>query len=79
MVFMAAKIGTYEEPAHKKLEAAPPSGWHKGPRWYGTRPQVWRPLAPILEATTVDEQRDALARAVSVGREWVERAGIEPA
>ena len=72
---MAAEIGgENEQAAHAKLEAAPPVGWYIGPRWYSKRPQAWRPLAPILEATSVDEQRDALAREVSVGRGWLERA-----
>jgi hypothetical protein len=74
-IFMAAEIGGEDAQAmHARLEAAPPSGWYVGPRWYGKRPQVWRPLAPILDTTTVDEQRDALASTFSVGREWVERA-----
>lgn len=58
---MAAEIGGEDAQAvHAKLEAAPPVGWYKSPPWYGKRPQVWRPLAPILEATSVDEQRHAL-------------------
>jgi hypothetical protein len=74
-IFIAAEIGGEDEQAtYTMLEASPPSGWYIGPRWYGTRPQAWRPLAPILDATSVDEQRKALARTVSVGREWVERA-----
>ena len=41
---------------------------------YAERPQVWRALTPILQASTYDEQRAALATAVSFGRGWVEAA-----
>ena len=72
---MAAEIwGEDRQAARKKLNANPPSGWYPGPPWYGQRPAVWRPLAPILKASTFDEQREALAREVSVGRDWVEAA-----
>ncbi len=74
-VFMAAKVeGEGQQSAYQKLNADTPSGWYPCPPWYGERPQVWRPLAPILEALTFDEQREALARAVSVGRAWVDAA-----
>jgi hypothetical protein len=72
---MAAKVfGEDQQAVYKKLNANPPSGWYPGPPWYGERPQVWRPLAPILNASTFDEQREALAREVSAGRDWIEAA-----
>jgi hypothetical protein len=76
IIWMAAQIERKDkQAAYARLEETSPSGWYNtGKRWYGERPSVWRPLAPILDATSVDEQREALARAVSVGCGWLERA-----
>jgi hypothetical protein len=76
IVWMAAKVfGEGQQEAHKKLNADPPSGWYPEPTWWRERPYVWCPLPPILdEASTFDEQREALAAAVAVGRGWVESA-----
>ncbi len=73
LVWMAAKIDGRENQAdvYKTLESHPPDGWQTGRRWYGERPNVWRPLAPVLTGATFDEQREAFARAVSVGRTWI--------
>ena len=77
IVWMAAKIEDGgQEDHHAKLEERPPAEWFTGRRWY-ERPSVWRPLTPVLRAPTFDEQREALARAVSVGRDWVKKAIAE--
>jgi hypothetical protein len=75
IVFMAAKYETEaKQVTYAKLDGDTPDGWYKDVRWYGERPGVWRPLIPLLAATSFDEQRAVLARTVSVGRDWIERA-----
>jgi hypothetical protein len=64
------------------LETSPPPGWNAGKRWYGERPNVWRPLGPLLTGGTFDEQREQLAVAVAGARAWIDSvlAGpVEPA
>ena len=76
IVWMAAKVeGDNAAEVHRALEQDPPTNWYVGKRWYGERPNVWRPLAPLLQASTFEEQREALAAAVSVGRDWLAGAG----
>jgi hypothetical protein len=75
IVFMAANYESEAKQAtYAKLDDDTPDGWYKDVRWYGERPGVWRPLTPLLTATSFDEQRAALAGAVSVGRDWIEHA-----
>ncbi len=59
LVWMAAKLDgpDQEEIYAGQLEAHPPAGWRVGRRWYGERPNVWRPLGGLLTASTFDEQR----------------------
>jgi hypothetical protein len=62
----------------KALEENPPDGWARGNRWWGERPSIWRPLPQLLaDASTVDEQREALASAVTVARPWIDLALAE--
>lgn len=75
IVWMAAKYESEAKQAtYAKLDNDTPEGWFKDVRWYGERPSVWRPLTPLLAATSFEEQRAVLARTVSVGRAWIERA-----
>lgn len=56
------------------LEANPPADWTTGKRWYGERPSVWRPLAPLLTGESFEKQREQLASAVAGARPWIDAA-----
>jgi hypothetical protein len=50
-------------------------GWAPAERgWGGERPNVSRPLIPLLSAPTFEEQREAIASAVAIGRSWIDTA-----
>lgn len=74
LVWMAAKVENNDDwpEIAKRLEANPPEGWYLGKRWYGERPNIWRPLAPLLATPTFDGQREALAGAVADARIWLQ-------
>ena len=76
LLWMAAKVEHADDwpQLMKQLESSPPPGWYVGKRWYGERPNIWRPLALLLVAPTFDGQRDAIAAAVADGRVWLQQA-----
>jgi hypothetical protein len=80
ILFLAAKVEHVDDWPRvvKALEENPPDGWARGNRWWGERPSIWRPLPQLLaDASTVDEQREALASAVTVARPWIDLALAE--
>lgn len=76
IVWLAASAEHLSEWADvaKYLEAHPPDGWTTGRRWYGKRPNVWRPLPSLLAGQTFEDQREALVSAVSVAAAWIAEA-----
>jgi hypothetical protein len=59
------------EAALVKLEALPPEGWRTRPRWYDTRPWIWRYLDDVVGAGSLAEQQSALAAAAARVRDWL--------
>lgn len=77
ILFLAPKIEHADDwpRVRRALEERPPDGWGSGNRWWGERPSIWRPLPQLLaDASTLDEQREALASAVMVARPWIDSA-----
>jgi len=59
------------EVAMVKLEASTPEGWRSRPRWWDTRPCVWRYLDEVVGAGSLTEQHAALAAAAAQVRGWL--------
>jgi hypothetical protein len=59
------------EAARVKLEASPPEGWRSRPRWYDTRPWVWRYLDDVVSTGSLAEQQSTLAAAAAQVRDWL--------
>jgi hypothetical protein len=59
------------------MEAHPPEEWTTGNRWWNERPSIWRPLLPLISATSFEEQREQLAAAVKVARPWFDAALVD--
>lgn len=80
LVWMAAKADHLENwpNVSRNLEARPPEGWYVGKKWYGERPNIWRPLPPLIEGLTFEGQRDALAAACRAAIAWVSSAIESP-
>jgi hypothetical protein len=78
IVWMAMKADHLENGAEvtRRLEQNPPDGWMVGQRWYGERPNISRPLAPLLVGRPFEEQRQALALAVSAATSWLAAATL---
>jgi hypothetical protein len=59
------------------LDRHPPPDWRPGNRWY-QRPTCWRYLSEVVGSGSFEEQRDRIASAALVGRDWW-RQGIAEA